>query len=228
MHVVFQWFSSFFMQLLVYTHTHTHTHEWRFKLEPILYLDLLLPQLESKTPLLHHAHISEEFQTRSFPESKWKDHHFVTLTIIKYYFLFLHGEKMDQECLTFTLLYEANVVKGSLDFFTCPLSLLMFIIWHRLQPPNDWEKTHHTKKLWPFVQYDHESSVKRVHGLTVKLPSPILRVLHLSSAYGSPPAITRFGLNLCGFSFSRSRLESLPSATKSVVSNQERIRNNKT
>lgn len=27
MHVVFLWFSSFFMQLLVYTHTHTHMNE---------------------------------------------------------------------------------------------------------------------------------------------------------------------------------------------------------
>ena len=139
MHVVFLWFFRFFMQLLVYTHINEGSSVNLFSLwidffpnsNPRLYFCIMLISQKSSK------------QDLSLNPNE-KDHHFVTSTIIKYHFLFLHGEKMDQECFTFTLLYEAKVVKGSLDFFTCPLSLLMFIIWHRLQPPNDWE-THHKR-----------------------------------------------------------------------------------
>lgn len=54
--------------------------------------------------------------------------------------------------------------------------------------------------------YDYESNLMWIHKLTVKWLSPTLTVLHLSSAYGSPPDITRFGLNLYGLSFSWARL----------------------
>ena len=139
MHVVFLWFFSFLCNYW-YTHTLMKVQAWTYSLSGLT---------SSPTRIQDSTFASCSYLRRVpnkiFPwiQTK-KNHHFVTSTIIKYYFLFLDGEKMDQECLTFTLLYEAKVVKGSLDFFTCPLSLLMFIIWHRLQPPNDWE-THHKK-----------------------------------------------------------------------------------
>lgn len=38
---------------------------------------------------------------------------------------------------TFTLLYDAKVAKGSLDFCTCPAFNVRLITWHRLHPPSD-------------------------------------------------------------------------------------------
>lgn len=50
---------------------------------PIQYLDLLLPQLESKTLFLHQPRISEEFQTGSFPEYSERPRNVTPQTIIK-------------------------------------------------------------------------------------------------------------------------------------------------
>lgn len=58
-----------------------------YKLEPIQYLDLLLPQLQSNIVFSHQPRISEEFQTRSFPESNEIRRHVTSQRMIKVLYL---------------------------------------------------------------------------------------------------------------------------------------------
>lgn len=94
--MLFRAFVTFYVEL---ARAHTHMNEEGSSLETIPYLDLLLPQLESKTLFLLQFHISEEFQTRSFPDSNEKTKIYYFLNNLSNAISFYNGRRMVSECL---------------------------------------------------------------------------------------------------------------------------------